>query len=196
MGLAPPHYNVLVNRFLRILRAVATLVSLFLFITILILWPCSYYVADGISQGRNGYSDEDGSLIRRIRGLRSSRGVLEITSGHFSSILFPSISPSSEGIHVSHEASPTATNPQLIVWSHLGFSEVRYQTAIIDLKVLAIPYWFPGLLLSILPILWFRKFLRQRRRLASPLCTTCGYDMRATPDRCPECGTPAVTMPS
>jgi hypothetical protein len=38
---------------------------------------------------------------------------------------------------------------------------------------------------------WLRRQHRRRARLRSGLCPACGYDLRASTDRCPECGTPA-----
>ena len=56
------------------------------------------------------------------------------------------------------------------------------------------PYWAPALLFAVIPAaragpIWRARRRRRRGRLG--LCTRCGYDLRATPDRCPECGVEA-----
>jgi hypothetical protein len=49
-----------------------------------------------------------------------------------------------------------------------------------------VPLWSILLPSAVPPILW----LARRKRAPAPMsaCTACGYDLRATPDRCPECG--------
>jgi hypothetical protein len=45
---------------------------------------------------------------------------------------------------------------------------------------------------TILPLIWLfdrHKAQHARRRIESGQCPRCGYNLRATPDRCPECGT-------
>jgi predicted amidophosphoribosyltransferase len=51
--------------------------------------------------------------------------------------------------------------------------------------VVVIPWWVPTLVLAVPPLGMLR---RRRRRRDLCLCVSCGYDLRATPDRCPECG--------
>jgi hypothetical protein len=56
-----------------------------------------------------------------------------------------------------------------------------------------LPVWC--VLFLVLPIAAARQHRRRRHARRIGLCSHCGYDLRATPDRCPECGTavgPAV----
>jgi hypothetical protein len=54
--------------------------------------------------------------------------------------------------------------------------------------VVSLPNWFLAAMLAILPSLQIRAALRLRHRRREGLCLQCGYDLRASPDRCPECG--------
>lgn len=55
----------------------------------------------------------------------------------------------------------------------------------------AVPHWSAALALSVLPAAWlvrWRARAAARRRAEAGLCARCGYDLRATTGRCPECG--------
>jgi hypothetical protein len=51
-----------------------------------------------------------------------------------------------------------------------------------------IPYWAIVPAPAVLPVAWEWRRRRVRRRAREGLCLACGYDLRATPDQCPECG--------
>jgi hypothetical protein len=55
----------------------------------------------------------------------------------------------------------------------------------------AVPHWVIVVLTAMLPahaLVRVRRARLARRRTNTGLCTDCGYDLRATPGVCPECG--------
>jgi hypothetical protein len=68
------------------------------------------------------------------------------------------------------------------------FGSTHYLDNRIDLRSILLPYWLPFILFAILPMTRAISILRTRRGNLAGHCLHCGYDLRATPERCPECG--------
>jgi len=77
-------------------------------------------------------------------------------------------------------------------WRFAGLAHIRHvytpPSPYAEYWAWAIPHW--ALVMATAPIpLWrviHSRALRRRKR--EGLCAACGYDLRATPGRCPECG--------
>ena len=120
------------------------------------------------------------------------------------------VSPGSNNPHVMH-TGPTvpissslqfshfsiALSPSRLVGKTFGFSHMRKTiewagdlvawTALVDEgDGFSVPAWFATFLVGLLLAIAFAGKVRSRRRLALGRCAKCGYDLRATPDRCPE----------
>ena len=81
------------------------------------------------------------------------------------------------------------------VWRHLGIAIGRGQILApsstwtpIPIVVVQVPDWLLTTVFALLPISWLWRRAIRVRSARSSLCASCGYDLRATPDRCPECG--------
>ena len=51
-----------------------------------------------------------------------------------------------------------------------------------------LPLWVPALVFAVGPAWSLFPPYRRRKRRKLGLCLTCGYDLRGSKDRCPECG--------
>ncbi len=58
----------------------------------------------------------------------------------------------------------------------------------IDILTVRLPYWLVALVTGVAPAMWLVRRRREARRARKGLCPCCGYDLRASAERCPECG--------
>jgi hypothetical protein len=66
-------------------------------------------------------------------------------------------------------------------WFYLSWNARETRSVAIEA-----PFWFISILFALAPAAWL---FRRRVQSSNGKCIACGYDLRATPDRCPECGT-------
>jgi hypothetical protein len=143
---------------------VVTLISLGVFLSIAVLWPLSY---------RNDIFCWDSVVSHGWFDVFCQQGELIIRRTDWESTAIPS----------SHS---------ILRITGFGYIAIHWIESIhpgggrFDRGIL-IPCWFLTLVSTIAPTFWYRQF--RNRRLPAGFCKICGYDLRATPDRCPECGT-------
>jgi hypothetical protein len=68
----------------------------------------------------------------------------------------------------------------------------KYGSQSWQIKSVTIPFWALALIALIMPSFWLAKALHRGKMINPGTCTKCGYDLRASHERCPECGTPIV----
>ena len=148
----------------------------------------------------------EGTLLRQMIG-KSPTGLIASINRRYQSVEvdtpnFPLLSTAPSTTQPTDSSSAIGSSYTFTVVierrTYLGFSwEGNTSQAFLGPSyALRVPYWFFLLVASILPLLAFRHHRRQRRRLKKGLCLVCGYDLRSSPDRCPECGTATVQSPA
>jgi len=187
-----------------VLAHILTAVSLLAFVAVMALWGRSQRTCDLIYRA-SGMQDIDGmggSMLLTGSGfqLGSSRGVFWIGAGRMEVVkqglwwptdrFYRESSRVSRGSGYTQEQLLDSTSPapryagfDLASNASPGTSGEHFGHRVV------VPYWFAALLTLIRPAKHFIHAYRARIRFARGACQVCGYDLRATPDRCPECGT-------
>ena len=154
-------------------------VSLALCVATCVLWVRSYWYEDILSDDRSG----------RIVSGQSLRGRVAII--HTRRVGGPSAPQPDDGLRLNtvpaggaivHSLSPVGWRRQRIANAEFAVSQ----------SFVFVSNWLICAGGAVLPALWVVR-ARRRRRVRAGLCRSCGYDLRATPDRCPECGVVAAS---
>jgi hypothetical protein len=160
----------------------AAAVSLVLCVATVALWVRSYYYWDAIFLQRGVYSVDARTANGKFNVHMAERHAIPPWTVKVFRTFPRDSDPFYSGV-------PTG-------WNRLGFrfshpSDPDFAHA----AMVTIPFWFLAAASGVLPAHWSIRHSRRRGHIAGR-CSNCGYDLRATPDRCPECGKIPDTIPN
>lgn len=180
--------------------------SLALCVATLGLWARSYRVSDAAWAGYWNYRPHpgypayrDGDMLVMLHR-RGSWTVSFVARQCVAGPGFDRVGPGplQERFILSHPGDSQWSHEENIAWgtskgpaasvAGFRFNVERTARGFVRAKAAAFPDAAVMGVTALLPICWRIAAKRRRRRLMSGHCAACGYDLRATPDRCPECG--------
>jgi hypothetical protein len=178
----------LLKRLANILFKVVLMLTTMVFIVTGALWVNSYWATDSATFTAHGVGWE----ISTFRGGM----VIFRTDDRLRSPL-----NANEGIPPFHYGRKGPSDsigivPELYL-EYWSFGGIRYANSGQMLKpgfvcdMTEVRFWPIAAFTGIVTGVWIAGRVRRRRasrRLLAGLCARCGYDLRATPERCPECG--------
>jgi len=188
----------------RKLFTLAAGMSAVLCVGVCVLWVRSWWVDDRLSWNRI----VDGAALEYWEGsVHSMRGRMWVSTWHQKGYWDDRHArpPTNwAGLHWERESpsAPRVYEPFSYHWlcgfwgSHAPY--VHQVTTLVDEwyggRMVSFPAWVPAIVTLPLPLIGLRRSVVRRRRARRRLCVRCGYDLRASPERCPECGRDKVLV--
>jgi hypothetical protein len=187
----------------RILHRLLTALSLLLLLATAGIWVRSYWVSDALNwydwPADRSFFDQKSircsrggvrfDAWRRLSAFVQSPGDVHFQHQRHSALAYPVYGDELNGYFSSEPPRYAALGFEWIPETATSWAEPPDNDG--RLYALTVPLYFPCLLFALLPahyLLHFRRRWRIARRIALGCCIGCGYDLRATPGRCPECG--------
>jgi len=146
-----------------------------------VLWVRSYWLCDFV--GWSGPSRSCGTL--------SVRGTIRVEQATYPAPRRGWTLESSPASDLPGGLSAEASHPENeIRLLGAAYREIDYTGDGRELRrTVYLPHWILAGVAALSPAACAGVAWRLNRRRSAGLCLVCGYDLRATPGRCPECGT-------